>query len=175
MTIPDFTTHADALFEANKPILGSVAQETKDNLLSVAGGGVDAPRVVLKAVERLVAGDEVRSRRDSISLNPAATAFTGLHSFGFSQIGTIRVIVERVTAGSEQMQVTRTRNGATTVVVAATTGNITADLSVIPGDELSLQGQTNPSLSVVYNSRFQTDGANLWPSGAARVEGNDVS
>lgn len=46
MTTPDFTEHPDALFEANKPILGSTGQETKDNLLSVVGHGVGAPRPV---------------------------------------------------------------------------------------------------------------------------------
>ena len=40
-----YTAHADALFDPDKPILGSTQLEQRDNLIAVAEGGTDAPRI----------------------------------------------------------------------------------------------------------------------------------
>ena len=40
-----YTAHADALFDPDKPILGSTQLEQRDNLIAVTEGGTDAPRI----------------------------------------------------------------------------------------------------------------------------------
>lgn len=41
----NFTSHPDALFDPNKPILGSVALQSRDNLAATAEGSSGAPRI----------------------------------------------------------------------------------------------------------------------------------
>lgn len=56
MTTPSYTTHADAMFDTEKPILGSTGLQGRDNLVSVAGGGVDAPKVLGIALSEVFRG-----------------------------------------------------------------------------------------------------------------------
>lgn len=41
----NFTSHPDALFDPNKPILGSVALQSRDNLAATTEGSSGAPRI----------------------------------------------------------------------------------------------------------------------------------
>lgn len=178
MTVPEFTVIPDSVHEANKPVLASTAQETKDNLLSVAGGGVGAPRIVLKALERLVAGTGGGvSDIGSFILPSGALAFHTIHSYGFIQIGTIQVQIERSGGVAEQMRVSRVRNQASTVIVAASSANLDAEISVIAGDEILIEAQTSTTSDITYTARFDTAlGVSLFPSvPGAILSGNDVS
>lgn len=175
MTAPAYTDIPDSALEANKPILASTAQETKDNLLSVAGGGVGAPRIALLALERLFPGDEIRSRHDGVVIPNGAVAFNEIHAFAFTQIGSIRVVVQRLDGVAENMRARLTRNGVTTIEAGPSSTELSADIDVIPGDLITIEGEANSTASITYNARFSTDGGNLWPAGAARVEGNTTA
>jgi len=50
-----YTVHADGLFDPAKPILGSTALETRDNLIAAAEGGSGAPKIANKVVGGRVA------------------------------------------------------------------------------------------------------------------------
>lgn len=43
-----YTTHADALFDPDKPILGATHLEARDNLIAVAAGDTNAPKIAVK-------------------------------------------------------------------------------------------------------------------------------
>lgn len=45
-----YTPHADALFDPDKPILGSTQLEQRDNLIAVTDGGTNAPRILGRAL-----------------------------------------------------------------------------------------------------------------------------
>jgi hypothetical protein len=164
MTAPVFTEHADVLFDADKPILGSTHLEARDNLQSVAGGGVDAPRIALMALERLVAGDSIRSRVEGFDLAAAAIEFFTIHKWTFIQHGTITAQINRTVGVSQQMRIVRTRNGVDTVVTAATATNIDDDIAVIPGDTIKIQGENTTGSVTTYSAYFLVAaGVSLYP------------
>lgn len=164
-----YTTHADSLFDPNKPILGSTHLEARDNLLSVAEGDDTAPKIDLPALERLAAGSNIRSRQDGVSIGVGTGT---VHSFGFIQIGTIRCIINRSNAAAST-RVTRRRNGVDTVVVASAQADVSSDIDVIPGDVIFLEGDGTGG-PFTFDGRFATDGGNLWPGSEVRLEGNNV-
>lgn len=166
-----YTIHADALFDPNKPILGSTHLEGRDNLIAVTEGDATAPKIALKAIERVAAGSTIRSRRDTVSVTSSAFEDGPIHTFDFIQIGTIRAIITRSATGS--VQVVRLRNGVRTILSGPVTADISADVSVQPFDRILLEANTSGS-AAVFNGRFSTDGGNLWAGSYARVEGNDV-
>lgn len=49
-----YTNHPDALFDPNKPILGSTHLEARDNLISLAEGDPTAPNIYEALAARLV-------------------------------------------------------------------------------------------------------------------------
>lgn len=169
-----YTTHADALFDPSKPILGSTHLEARDNLISVTEGDSTAPKINLLALQKLVVGDSIRSRRENVAISTGADEL--IHSFTFLQSGDIRATVNRL-SGGDQAMISRTRSGTETTIVALVAANIVTDVSVIPGDTINLYARSVSGVPSGASGYFSTDAAiNLWPmpSGTVYVEGNSV-
>lgn len=163
-----YTQHADAIFEPLKPNIGATHQQARDNLIAVLEGDDTAPKATLKMIERLTAGTSIRS---SVS-SALADASTKILVVGFIQSGTVRATVTRL-AGAGSTSLTRLRNGVGTTLVAVTVGNLSADISVIPGDVLELTAVGDGSARA-FSASIGTGGENLWPSSGANVVGNNV-
>ena len=155
--------------QVENPASTVFGQVSGQRLAQAAAANV--PDVLLTGLERLDAGDEIRSRVDTAG----SAAFTDLifvHSVGIIQFGTLRCRIEK-TSGTGVVFVDRVRNGsATTLGSSSATAVLTVDASVIPGDLVRIRAG-NGSGSVSYrNARFSTDGQDLWPGNGVRLEGN---
>lgn len=164
----DYTSIADSQVEPLSPVTSELMTALRDNPLAIAEGSIGAPRMVLKSIERLVAGDTIRSQRSLLLANGEVIT----HSFAFIQIGTIRCTTSG-TGGGGTWLVSRTRNGTSTTVASGSGVTSSTDVSVIPGDSVLIQ-YTNGSVGQTPTCAFSTNGANLWPGSAERLEGNDV-
>lgn len=178
MTVPVYTEHADALFDADKPILGSTHLEARDNLQSAMGGGSDAPRLALGALHRLTAGtDGPVSDPGNIFLSSGTAGIEIVYTYGFVQSGTITVQIERG-AGAQQVRVSRVRANVTSIVIAATSSDIDADIDVLSGDEVHLEAGRAGGIGADanYTCRIRVGaGSSLFPRVTATpLSGNDV-
>jgi hypothetical protein len=146
-------------------------------------------------------GNSVRSRIDTLQTN-ALTSYVTAHSFAFIQNGTIRISCAQSTssglssgpdpvsqAATSTVRVVRTRNGTPTTInswtnTSPTSGtstavNRTVDVDVLPGDLVEVQyAITTPASGTngtarIQNIRFSvSNGTNLYPGSAVRLEGN---
>lgn len=149
---------------------GSTMTAIRDNPPAIAEGATGAPRVRIGALQRLTAGDEVRIRRD----NPAgATGGTAL-DFALLQSGEIRITFERRDSGTT---ITLTRFRATTSVVIYSGDPATPqtfDVSVLPGDWITLKWTGLNAAKGIINARMSTGGEDYYPIQveAGFLEGN---
>ena len=149
-----------------QPFTSAKAISYHENLDAFGEGAANAPRLWLRALERLEAGDEIRSRRDALQ---SAEEGVTLHSFSFIQYGTIRCSVS-VLQG--QGQISRTRNGVTTVLVTgALNSPVSLDVAVLPGDRIGLAVIATLGTAIGQNARFSTNGQDLWPGVSVNLEG----
>lgn len=167
----DWTTQDPNTLLPGEPWTSAKALAALENPEAIAEGAPGAPRIALKAIERVVAGATIRSRVDGIAVTSSAFEDGPIHTFDFMQIGTIRATITRAGAGS--VQVVRLRNGTRTVLSGPISSDISADVSVQPFDRILLEANTSGA-GETFNGRFSTDGGNLWSGSYARVEGNDV-
>ena len=152
-----YTEHADALFDPGKPILGSVASETRDNLKSVAEGDVTAPRIRTVAIQapaagtahtilRLVDGNEstsvtsysgtLRTRGD----DPSSVGFTAL----VAGVITIQAQHSATTPATSTLRLLK--NGAVLSTFTTLSTSMVArsvDVTVAVGDAIILQQVTS--------------------------------
>ena len=157
-----------------EPLTSAKALTFFENPKAIAEGADDAPRNQLKSLPRLVAGSSVRSTR-TVSV-PPDTGQNVILNHGIIQIGTIRASMTLVNTGS--VTISRIRNG-TSVTLAATdafTGaSITADVSVIPGDQLICSGSASGNSARTHSATLAVASGDLWPSiTGGRLEGNNV-
>lgn len=175
----DYNPILDAETDPEAGLRSSLFKRMVANPIAIAEGAVGAPRIRIGALQRLTAGDEIRSRSDS---EFTGTSATDLHAFSFVQAGTIRMSAEFRNTNAiptPTVNLNRTRNGTTTTVATltgvsgATYATRTADVDVLPGDSLQF---ARPAIGTgtlsVRNMRFMTDGEDLWPGVGARLEGN---
>lgn len=140
---------------------------------AIAEGATGAPRIELMAIERLTAGDNVRSQRSGVSVATDPVAYITVHQAGFMQIGTIRARVQSGSGLSRNLRVIRRRAGADTVVAGPISNTIlVADINVIPGDGLFVQVEGIVSDTTTWQGDFLTGGENLWPAPIVNVVGN---
>ena len=158
------------------PLTSELVKQLRDNPLAIAEGAQGAPRLYLRALERLQAGDQIRSRRDeTITVDGDTAGSVNVLSFDFIQYGTIRASFEVFGSATDSGgRVERTRNAVTTTVFIATTNAVhNVDIDVLPGDRLQIVAfRVGLQVSNVRNARFQTNGQDLWPGSSARLEGN---
>ncbi len=173
-----YTNHPDAIFEVGKPNIGATHLEARDNLIAFGEGDDTAPKLALKAIERLVAGDSVRARLRGASADPATIST----SHGFTQIGSVRVNITNFSgpANSAAHSISRTRGGTTTVI-SSHSGSllsypITIDVDVLPGDRVNIVSTSNGGSTGQVEATIATDGGNLWSGSFSNMtlEGNDV-
>jgi hypothetical protein len=169
----DYTILDPNSFLQGQPITQAQGQALEENLRAVAEGAFNAPRLYLRALERLTAGDEIRSRRDA--LQSVDTSEAVIHSFAFMQYGTIRARGELVSGGNSRIIIYRTRSGTRTAVTTGPTGTagfVISDVAVLPGDLVEICVNSPSGAGSGRNGRFSTAGEDLWPGSALRLEGN---
>ena len=155
---------------------GTTVTALRDNPVAIAEGAAGAPRNFLGSLERLQAGNEIRSRDDSSESFGASENIPFGRSFSFIQHGTIRATIT-VTSGSgtRSVNIVRRRNNSDTIIstLSDTNGTLTADVDVIPGDTVGFTASTGVISSIAFNNtRFLTAGQDLWPGVEVRLEGN---
>ena len=168
-TVPegaDFVIGTDVSDTGTSPdgeVVTFAFDDIKDFILSNVGLG---------AFERLTAGNTTRSQAVGVSVSSASGDWVTVHSFGFMQIGSVRCIVQSGSGSPRQLRLVRRRAGVNTVVSGPITNTIlSVDISVLPGDGLSLQvqGTTTPT---TWQGDFLTNGGNLWPGSVSDITGN---
>lgn len=165
-----FTALINALFLPGKPILGSTGLALRDNIAATAEGATGAPRVRVGALQRLTAGSEVRIRNDD---PPGGASGTAL-DFALLQYGECRVTFERRSGGTT-ITLRRYRGGAPVTIYSGDPETTqTFDVSVQPGDRITLTWTGSNSADGVINARMQTGGEDYFPVevSAGVVEGN---
>lgn len=156
-----------------EPWTSAKALAAFENPVAITEGAPSAPRLYLRALERLEAGDQIRSRNDAtvgVDLSEAV-----LNSFAFMQYGTIRARGELVSGGITRIIIYRTRNGTRTAVTAGPfgiLGFVISDVAVLPGDLVEICVTSSADAGSGRNGQFSTDGQDLWPGSAHRLEGN---
>ena len=154
-----------------EPLTSAKALAFFENPKAIAEGADDTPRNQLKSLPRLVAGSSVRSTR-TVTVTAGASATILNH--GIIQIGTIRASMTRGSFGS--VTISRIRNG-TSVTLATTTSaaSITADVSVIPGDQIICSLGNIGAGAISISATLSVASGDLWPSiTGGKLEGNNV-
>ena len=154
-----------------EPLTSAKALAFFENPGALAEGAADAPRNQLKSLPRLVAGSSVRSTRTRTV--PNNTTETILNH-GIIQIGTIRASMTR--SGGSLMTIFRIRNGTSVTLAATDTAtSVTADVSVIPGDQLICSGDASGNSARIHSATLAVASGDLWPSiTGGNLEGNNV-
>jgi len=168
----EYTDIALSALLPGEPWTAGKALAVYENPIAIAEGAIDAPRILLTALERVTAGTIIRSRIDE-SLSVGESMSVQRFFFNFIQTGVVRVSYTMTALNANTVgSVRRIRNGAeTTLVSNNSSGTYTVDAAVLPGDTIRIMMTTSiiggGSLS---NCRFQTGGENLWPGNSARLE-----
>ena len=154
-----------------EPLTSAKALAFFENPKAIAEGADDTPRNQLKSLPRLVAGSSVRSTR-TVSV-PPDTGQNVILNHGIIQIGTIRASMTR--SGGSLMTIFRIRNGTSVTLAATDTAtSVTADVSVIPGDQLICSGRADLG-DITFSATLAVASGDLWPSiTAGNLEGNNV-
>lgn len=182
MATPDWTDVPDTSLEPGDPIRSIDIIAIKDHAEAMAGGATGAPKIKVMALETIATGTTIRSRNDT---EVSGYESYDLHSFPFTQIGTVNVYGEHKATNSSYpstLNFIRRRNGTDTVVATWSTTSTAyvarnADVTVLPGDVVIIQktgGVIVSGLTFAKNTRFRTDGGNLWPGAEVRLE-NDYT
>ena len=169
-----YTIHPDEIYDVGKPILGSTHLEARDNLIAMTEGDDAAPNIQFAALGRLTAGESLRVQGPDVLVTGAST-FGSSITHGFLQVGTVRCVVSYVSGQVTTRRIVRARNGvSTTIASAGGTADLTADVSVIHGDTLSLQGSGGADTGTgTHSAQIKVASGNLWVGVGGRVEGNN--
>lgn len=150
-----------------------------ENLDASFEGVSGAPRLYLRSLEQLTAGTSIRSRNDGpvgVTSGAGEDASTVAHQFDFMQFGTIRMTAQLTAAPSgTNLTFQRLRNGSSSTLATYTTVAVhSLDVSVLPGDRLSMVLFAGAGIVTItgQNFRLQTGGQDLWPGSSHRLEGN---
>ena len=153
-----------------EPFTSAKALAFFENPKAIAEGADDTPRNQLKSLPRLVAGSSVRSTRTRAVPDDTTEVIL---NHGIIQIGTIRASMTRV-GGVGSVTISRIRNGTSVTLATAITASTTVDISVIPGDELILNGSANTG-GGTFSATLAVASGDLWPSiTGGNLEGNNV-
>jgi len=153
-----------------EPLTSAKALAFFENPKAIAEGADDTPRNQLKSLPRLVAGSSVRSTRTrTVTQGTTETIL----NHGIIQIGTIRASMTR--SGGSLMTIFRIRNGTSVTLAATDTAtSVTADVSVIPGDQLICSGRADLG-DITFSATLAVASGDLWPSiTGGKLEGNNV-
>lgn len=165
-----YTVISDTSLDPDAPITSALGYAFRNNPIAIAEGASGAPRVRIGALQRLSAGTNVRIRRD----NPASSTSGTALDFALLQSGEIRITFDRRNAGTT-ITLTRIR-GTTSVVIYNGDPDTpqTFDVSVLPGDVITLKWTGSISSQGIINARMSTGGEDYFPINVAAgfLEGN---
>ena len=166
-----YRTIAASEVDPDSPVTSTLMGALADNPTAITEGATGAPRHVLKSIERLDAGTEVRSQRTQ-TLSTNATGEI-LHEVGIAQIGDINCYI--TSTETRTIYVTRSRSGSESTMSTTSGTTLSVDVSVLPGDLITFKTNTTAAPST-YVAQVRTDGANLWPAptDAFYIRNNDV-
>ena len=173
----DYVAITETETNPGAPSRSSLWKRWAKNWIAGFEGAALAPRLWLRAIEKVAAGTQIRSRRDGVV---AYTASATCWTFDFMQSGTVRLTYKHLKPSGvaiPTIQVVRIRSEVSTSVQTATVVSTetaaTLDFGILPGDRvlisLSLSGTATVNL---YEVRLMTNGEDLWPGAYANVEGN---
>ena len=78
-------------------------------------------------------------------------------------------------SGAGSVTISRIRNGTSVTLATTTAASITADVSVIPGDEIICSGSASGSSARIHSATLAVASGDLWPSiTGGNLEGNNV-
>lgn len=172
-----WTTISSGLVAVGAKPFATTIQALRDNPVAISEGASGAPRILLPAVEDLLAGTSVRTNQTG-PFSVSGTAFTAATGWSFIQSGTITISVRHFQSGgnNSEVRIQRVRGGTTTTLTTLSTGTgspgatQTYDADVLAGDVILLQNRnTNAASSSTINIvELQVDAAvSLWPTGGA--------
>lgn len=154
----------------NDPVTSEFGTAALDNPVAITEGAAGAPRSVIKSLERLNPGTQVRST-NTAQFTGGTSNDLDILRFGILQIGTVNVVTT-LGSGGNNTKIERLRNGTQTNLGSG--GALNIDVDVIPGDTIICLGEDG--VSRIYTAQIRTDGENLWPGAIdLPVVGNDVS
>jgi hypothetical protein len=173
----DYVAITETETNPGAPSRSSLWKRWAKNWIAGFEGAALAPRLWLRAIEKVAAGTQIRSRRDGVVTYTVSTTFW---SFDFIQTGTIRLTYKHLRVSGTfpcTMTVQRTRNEVVTIIQSvasiSTETASTLDFGILPGDRVQLGVGISGTASVnVYEVRLMTNGEDLWPGAYANVEGN---
>lgn len=164
-----YTAIPNGDIDQDSPVTQPLMTLMRDNPIAISEGAAGAPRVLLKAIEELTAGNTTRASYDT-EQDGTGSEFTA-YSFQFIQRGTVRGYAEvrETAASSVNLRFKRKRSGTTTTLQTDTTGSntyvsFTYDFDVLPGDLLLITFDGTGAAQNIRNCRFQTAGENIWPA-----------
>lgn len=162
-----YTAHADALFDPDKPILGSTQLEQRDNLIATAEGATGAPVVNIKALGKFTAG-ETRRYYNSAEYSSTSSTFATRFSTHVWGSGVARLRFDMKFTGSSKaigyvyvggVLVFTVTSGSSTYVTYST------DITIAVGDEIDIQiaGNAGTQTATIRNIELLTNGEQLLP------------
>lgn len=170
----DWTT---AEYEVGAPATSLSFERWFRNPVALAQGVPGAPRISIGALQRISAGNEIRSRLDSERMSGSGDPIAGF-GFSFMQAGSVRATFTFRNDGPDVGKLAylyRIRNGVSTTLWsgAYSTSNqtVTVDVSVLPGDRVYPYFDTNRYV-YLSNERYMTNGEDLYPGNSTPLEGN---
>lgn len=160
----DYTTHADALFDPDAPILGSTHLEARDNLIAVTEGSPDAPPILMEALGAFTAGTTRRFFNAS-STDTTDDSYSDIFRNAIGGSGTLRVKFDFKNTGASGAGTARILvNGTQVAIFSSTTSFVTTstDVTLTTGSLLQIQhrsaaGQT----TTTQNIELLTDGEEI--------------
>ena len=160
---------------------GTTVTALRDNPVAIAEGAAGAPRLYLRSLERLAAGDDIRIRSDAIR-SREENSFGTVLNFGVMQYGSFRLTFEHLaTANSSEVQIIRFRSEIETTLTTLSTSSTsyvsqTLDVDCLPGDLFRIRHRSTSSvsgISRIQNIRARNSGQDFWPSDVfGSLEGN---
>ena len=163
-----YTPHADALFDPDKPILGSTQLEQRDNLIATAEGATGAPVVNIQALGKFTAGT-TRRYYDSTTHSTTSTSFVTAYSQDFWGSGILRLTFEATRgSGSSTGTLMVLVNGV--AIHTESPSNVsfdtfTYDITLALGDTLSIQQRAVTGTAEIRNIELLTNGEQVLPYG----------
>lgn len=153
----DYNAITDSQIEPGAPGTTDLFNQLRDNPIAMLEGEAGAPRLFLRALERLAAGNQVR-----LSASGVAEPFR----HGFFQSGSIRLKATIPRAGTSSpgtWTLRRIRNGASVTLGTwspGTSEEISVDIPLLAGDIVELASVPANSITTIT---LGTAGQDLWP------------
>ena len=163
-----YTAHADALFDPDKPILGSTQLEQRDNLIATAEGATGAPVVNIQALGKFTAGT-TRRYYDSTTSSTTSTSALTQYSQDFWGSGVLRLTFEATKGSGTATNTLRVLVNGVAIHTETPSSTVfetfTYDITLALGDTLSIDMRAGTGTAEIRNIELLTDGEQLLPYG----------